>query len=241
MLKSDFETSTIHNKSVASKTTVSQVHLLSDLKKTSLQKAIERQLTIYKEREQPSISQNKKQIASVLFTGIFQKQQVLEYSKVNNEGTEDGAKDSLALPVDSDFKPGSVSTKKAALQTVNRTHIQNRSNSTFDPDEFVRLLASENLTIQAPGQSKPRLCNEIGSSRDLIHSDVSHSVFLEHHNSLNKTYFDASVDVPIDLSRLKSHCGKFVYHTSIVEYLGEDNQQAIVPHLNKATAFCQKK
>lgn len=71
MLKSDFETSTIHNKSVASKTTVSQVHLLSDLKKTSLQKAIERQLSIYKEREQPSIRENKKQIASVLFTGIF--------------------------------------------------------------------------------------------------------------------------------------------------------------------------
>ena len=86
------------------------MHLLSDLKKTSLQKAIERQLSIYKEREQPSIRENKKQIASVLFTGIFQKQQTLDYSKVNNEGTVDGAKESLALPVDSDFKPGSVST-----------------------------------------------------------------------------------------------------------------------------------
>ena len=47
--------------------------VLSNLKKTSLQKAIERQLSIYKEREQPSIRENKKQIASVLFTGIFQK------------------------------------------------------------------------------------------------------------------------------------------------------------------------
>lgn len=124
---------------------------------------------------------------------------------------------------------------------MNRTHIQSRSNSAFDPDEFVRLLASENLTIQAPGQSKGRLCNEIASSSHLIHSDVSHSVFFEHHNSLNKTYFDASADVNVDLSRLKSHCGKFVYHTSIVEYLGEDDQQAIVPHLDKATALCQKK
>ena len=124
---------------------------------------------------------------------------------------------------------------------MNRTHIQSRSNSAFDPDEFVRLLASENLTIQAPGQSKARLCNEIASSSHLIHSDVSHSVFFEHHNSLNKTYFDASVDVNVDLSRLKSHCGKFVYHTSIVDYLGEDDHQAIIPQLNKATALCQKK
>ena len=76
----------------------------------------------------------------------------------------------------------------------------------------------------------------------MIHSDVSQSVFLEHHNSLNKTYMDATVEVNVDLSRLKSQCGKFVYHTSIVEYLGEDNQQAIVPHLDKANpAHCQKK
>lgn len=53
---------------------------------------------------------------------------------------------------------------------------------------------------------------------------------------------DATVEVNVDLSRLKSQCGKFVYHTSIVEYLGEDNLQAIVPHLDKANpAHCQKK
>ena len=174
MLKSDFETSTIHNKSVASKTTVSQVHLFSDLMKTSLQKAIERQLSIYKEREQPSIRENKKQIASVLFTGIFQKQQGIDYSKVNNEGTEEG-KEGLAFPVDSDLKPGSVQTQKPVPQSMNRTHAHSRSNSAFDPDEFVRLLASEDLTIQAPGPPKPRACNDMASSSHLIHSDVSHS------------------------------------------------------------------
>lgn len=46
MLKSDFETSTIHNKSVASKTTASQVHLLSDLRKTTFQKALENYLAL---------------------------------------------------------------------------------------------------------------------------------------------------------------------------------------------------
>ena len=44
MLKNDFETSTVHNKSVASRTTAGQVHLLSDLRKTTFQKALENYL-----------------------------------------------------------------------------------------------------------------------------------------------------------------------------------------------------
>lgn len=104
MIRSDYDTSTINNKSVSSRLSknTSQVQLLSDLKKTTLQKVIENKLIIFDYNEQQSQKKSKKQIANYLFSNVQKK---LKFNATKEDIRNEVEEEHTALKHNASAKP----------------------------------------------------------------------------------------------------------------------------------------